>query len=56
MGVTGMMVMCHVQSWTLCYVTKYQMLLQFIALDIKTNFISGLIDRTVNDITQFALN
>ena len=53
MGVTGTMVMFHIQSLKLCYIVKYHLLLQFIALGLrKKNFISGLIDRTVIDITQ----
>ena len=35
MGVTGMMVIFHIQSWKLFYVTKYHLLLQFIALDLR---------------------
>jgi hypothetical protein len=35
MGVTGMMVMFHIQSWKLCYIAKYHQLLQFIALDLR---------------------
>ena len=35
MGVTGMMVMFHIQSWKLCYIAKYHLLLQFIALDLR---------------------
>jgi hypothetical protein len=35
MGVTGMMVMLHIQSWKLCYIAKYHQLLQFIALDLR---------------------
>jgi len=34
------------------HIVKYHPLLQFIALDLRKNFISGLIDRTVTDITQ----
>ena len=35
MGVTGMMVMFRIQSWKLCYIAKYHLLLQFIALDLR---------------------
>jgi hypothetical protein len=35
MGVTGMMVIFHIQSWKLCYIAKYHQQLQFIALDLR---------------------
>jgi len=38
-----MMVMYHIQSWRLCYITSHH---------LKLQFISGLIDRKIIDITQ----
>jgi hypothetical protein len=35
MGRTGIMVMFHNQGWKLCYIAKYHLLLQFIAVDLK---------------------
>jgi len=35
MGVTGTMVMFHIESWKLCYIVMYHLLLQFIALDLR---------------------
>jgi hypothetical protein len=34
MGVIEVMAMFHIQSWKLCYIAKYHLLLQFIALGI----------------------
>jgi hypothetical protein len=52
MGVIAMMLMFHIQSWKLCYIAKYHQLLQSIALDLRSILFSGIIDRTVIDVSQ----
>ena len=44
--------MCHIQTWKLCYTGRHHLLLQSIALGFRKQFISGLLQRTVIDITQ----
>ena len=53
MGVIGMTVIYHIQSWKLCYIARHRLLLQSIASGLlKKEFISVLNDRTVIDSTQ----
>jgi len=52
MGVIGMMAMYCIQNWKLCYIAWHHLSLQSIALGLRKQFISGLLDRTVIDITQ----
>ena len=43
MGVTGMMVIFHIQSWKLCYIAKYHLLLQFITLDLRIQILLAVL-------------
>ena len=53
MGEPGLMRMLHIHSWKLCYIVKYHLLFAIYCFGPqKRNFISGLIDRTVIDITH----
>ena len=52
MGVTGTMEMFHIQSWKLCYIVKYHLLLQFIALDLRKQTLLAVLSTGVIDITQ----
>ena len=52
MGVTGMIVMFHIQSWKLLHCEVSSAIAIHCFGPQKTNFISGLIDRTVIDISQ----
>ena len=53
-GVIGMMLMYYIQSWGLWYIVRHHPLLQSITTgpQKKKQFISGVIERTVIDITQ----
>jgi hypothetical protein len=55
MDVTGIM-MIHIQSWKKLFREVSSAVSIYCFGPQKTNFISGLIDRTLTDITQVALN
>jgi len=44
--------MYYIQIWKLCYIARHHLPLQSIASGLRRQFISGIIDRTVIDITQ----
>ena len=50
-GVTGMLAMFHIQSWKLCYIAKYHLLLQFIALNLRKQTLLAVSSTAVIDIT-----
>ena len=51
-GAIGTMVKFCIQSWKICYIARHHLQLQSIASVLRKQFISGLFDRTVIDITQ----
>ena len=53
MGVIGIMAMYCIQNWKLCYIARHHLPLKSHCFGLqKTQCISGLMDRTVIDITQ----
>jgi len=52
MGVIRMMAMYYIQNWKLCYIARRHLPLQSIATVLRKQFISGLMDCAVIDITH----
>jgi hypothetical protein len=50
--VIGMMAMYYIQNWKLCYIARNYLPFQSIASNLRKQYISDLMDRTVIDITQ----